>query len=509
MNRVLLLLAFVITSLIGCNQDGSPVISFLNTDNLTAQLYHINLERDTVLRTQQGADIYIGKEAINANGAKFVLLEVKEAYRIEDILKAGLQTKSGSKILSSGGMIYINVKDNNANIVQPIKVSLPSNNVEPSMKLFKGEIDEKGNVDWQSPQPLLTNKTWDSIALGKSIFQSNCISCHDPTKDATGPPLVFLSQRRDKKWLKQFISNPAKLIADGDVLANCLYEQWNRTAMTGSNYSDDELNSLLLYLDQESKKLNPKDYPDIQVSLDSCTVYLKAKQQLQKQLAVQIADNGKEVEHVMLDSGYHDLITDKNLVVPKNSNSTYYQFTINTFGWYNVDVFTEELPGFVPSNLVVNLEGPYNQESNVYLIVPDAKICVDGGLLKGEDFRYGFYEDNGKVPLPQGRLAHILVFTEHGDKITFAQSSFTTGTNNELTLKPRIISKEEINQKIKSLNFDNISFEAKDTKNASQIKSLDSALRDIENLKPASSNCECHHITGDFEGLAIDSVMTQ
>src|SRR5687767_12932430 len=52
---------------------------------------------------------------------------------------------------------------------------------------------------------------------GKALFQSNCASCHNPLKDATGPALKGADARvPGKEWLYDWVHNSQKLVASGD-----------------------------------------------------------------------------------------------------------------------------------------------------------------------------------------------------------------------------------------------------------------------------------------------------
>ncbi len=85
---------------------------------------------------------------------------------------------------------------------------------------------------------------------GKALFQSNCASCHNPLKDATGPALKDMDKRvPSKEWLYQWVHNSAALIASGDKHAVEIYNKWNKIPMTPfPNLSTEEIDAIIDYV---------------------------------------------------------------------------------------------------------------------------------------------------------------------------------------------------------------------------------------------------------------------
>ena len=85
---------------------------------------------------------------------------------------------------------------------------------------------------------------------GKALFQSNCASCHNPLKDATGPALKGVDARvPNKEWLHKWVKNSAALIASGDKYANDVYNKWGKVPMTAfPNLSNEEIDAIITYV---------------------------------------------------------------------------------------------------------------------------------------------------------------------------------------------------------------------------------------------------------------------
>jgi cytochrome c2 len=67
--------------------------------------------------------------------------------------------------------------------------------------------------------------------LGKSVFKTNCASCHKRYKKAVGPALYGVTERRDMEWIYTWIYNSAEMIKSGDAQAVALYNEYKQSNM--------------------------------------------------------------------------------------------------------------------------------------------------------------------------------------------------------------------------------------------------------------------------------------
>ena len=94
---------------------------------------------------------------------------------------------------------------------------------------------------------------------GKTLFRNYCASCHDKKmkKDMTGPALGGVQERwadYDEADLYAWIRNSQALIASGHPRATEISNEWNGLLMTAfPNFTDDEVGSLLAYIDGVDK----------------------------------------------------------------------------------------------------------------------------------------------------------------------------------------------------------------------------------------------------------------
>jgi hypothetical protein len=143
------------------NEQGSKLWS--DADKyLPLQNFELDTEKDTVVETQDGivfaipAHTFLDASGKPATGT--VQLEIKEALKAADIMKAGLNTKSGDKLLETGGMFYINARQGDASLkIDPknaIYAEVPTDEAKPGMQLFEGKRLADGSIDWVNPKPI-------------------------------------------------------------------------------------------------------------------------------------------------------------------------------------------------------------------------------------------------------------------------------------------------------------------------------------------------------------------
>ncbi|WP_299223932.1 c-type cytochrome [uncultured Psychroserpens sp.] len=89
---------------------------------------------------------------------------------------------------------------------------------------------------------------------GKTLFNTNCASCHKLDKKMTGPALRNVEARLaeeqglDREWLNAWIRNSAGMVKSGDAYANKIYNEYNGTAMTAfPQLTDQDISDILAY----------------------------------------------------------------------------------------------------------------------------------------------------------------------------------------------------------------------------------------------------------------------
>lgn len=507
MKKTLIVAALLVAIVFGCRQTDLPAFNaLLNTSQLTAQLFTIDITKDTTLVTKKGAVIKLPKGTLEAAGAGTVQLAVREAYSMQDIIKAGLTTLSNRQPLSSGGMIFINpVGANTVKIIKPIAIATPTTFIDPNMQLFKGEVRADSTINWTNPQPLPANPQQARLDAGKKLFDNNCASCHRIDKDLTGPALAHVVKRlvpSDEGShidLYGFTKNCSKAILETPYFC-ALYEQWGKTPMNVFPLlTDQDLDMLYAYIENESDRLQlPIPDNGIKQCLDSCIIYGEVAgrlEALKKQLEQDSTQLVKEERYFPAPIPANIDTTPLppptlDYVNPLDRQSLYYQFTIESFGWYNIDLLTKDI-GAEESTLVVKIQGGEKASFNLYLAIPSIKGLFPAGELTGEKGTYGFYTQDGKIPLPQNTQAYILAMGEKDSTILFASKMFITSSRQEFTLQLTAITREVFQREIDKMGLPDIKMKVEATQTGIELRETIKGLKAAEQLKPRDCNCDC------------------
>lgn len=99
------------------------------------------------------------------------------------------------------------------------------------------------------PTPVVVELTEQEL-LGKSLFNSNCATCHKLNRKAVGPALAGVTDKYEREWLYPWIKNSAAMISAGDPRALAVYNEYNQSNMnTFPLLSNEEIDAILAYTD--------------------------------------------------------------------------------------------------------------------------------------------------------------------------------------------------------------------------------------------------------------------
>ncbi len=98
------------------------------------------------------------------------------------------------------------------------------------------------------PLPAAASSYPQASSQGQSLFEGQCSACHSVGPDRLiGPGLEGIASHRDREWLVAFITDPDRMVAEGDSVAVSLLEEY-RVPMPNLGLSREQAESILDYL---------------------------------------------------------------------------------------------------------------------------------------------------------------------------------------------------------------------------------------------------------------------
>lgn len=140
------------------------------------QEFSINPKRDTILRCEKGAIVYVKANAftITPSSGQRVNLKIKEDFLASDMILDNLSTTSKGRILETQGMLYTEATDSKGkrlNLVRgkDLVIMIPAEKIIPGAKIFQGN---------RTPHDSIMNWTVNnsSVLSGFSLAELNICS---------------------------------------------------------------------------------------------------------------------------------------------------------------------------------------------------------------------------------------------------------------------------------------------------------------------------------------------
>ena len=89
---------------------------------------------------------------------------------------------------------------------------------------------------------------------GQSVYdEKGCPACHTiGGGKLSGPDLMGVTQRREEKWLREWIKNPDKMIMTDPIAKEMLKEYY--VPMPNQGLTDEEVDEIIIYLKFEDSR---------------------------------------------------------------------------------------------------------------------------------------------------------------------------------------------------------------------------------------------------------------
>lgn len=459
-------------------------------ENLPLQEFTINPETDTLLRTSHAATLFIQKGTFSG---KEVKVQIREAFKSEEILLAGLTTTSDGQPLRSAGMIWFNaiVDGKIEQPLKPVKTKIPAKDPDTSMLVFKGEEEKDGSVNWVNPkQTDTTGKDEDAIERGRLLFKSKCASCHNIFKETAYPYLVNFQYRGPWKNPENFLSwikNPGKFMAS-DSYTQQLKRKFGSMMTPFPDFNMRNVYDIVSYLN--SVKTN--EGPSKILVADTINSRYKDTTALFKD------DCGSDTTWYSYKDDFPEYDTSKIPIVVDtirdnidNSREKYdtlvydpfgegYEFQIDQNGWYNIDAFLKTNPEIKYVKLIADIKTDIDNFWNVYVLIPTEKVLQSTMDKKGN--QYYFDWENGTIPLPLNHRAVILAFGSHKNKIYYGCSEFIIRPDQTVEIVIQETTKDRLKNILLSKNIDGIDLQASEKRMEIQKIDCDSQIKKDSNI---------------------------
>ncbi len=201
MKKILFLLVVSFIFVISCKKDKEPATTSQTGTNISqfnskyaapSQFFNVTAGQDFTVYGEKGTKIIINQYSFYPIMSGNIKIELKEYYSPKDIILNRLQTISYGQLLSTSGMIYVDVTQNgNAVNHWNFEMLMPANSFNPEMQIFFGQWrDSTGvndsTINWITPDsnwvwycdtclPSSPNGAYDTYVNSSNRFQwINC-----------------------------------------------------------------------------------------------------------------------------------------------------------------------------------------------------------------------------------------------------------------------------------------------------------------------------------------------
>jgi protein SCO1 len=227
----------------------------------TAQLKKVS----EIIGDKMGKSVFFYSISVDpANDTPAALTEFKKKYQIgkgwtfltgdiKDITliqtKLGLEPAGDKPTEHSTTIILANEPTG-----QWIKRS-PYENPQMLANLLVGHLNPKGMLMSEVGKKQSYDK---AVAVpgggdGEQLYKTRCASCHTiGGGDGLGPDLMMATSKHTEAWMKRWLREPDKMIAEGDPYATAQLAQFRNLVMPNLKLDDNAIALLIAFMDKES-----------------------------------------------------------------------------------------------------------------------------------------------------------------------------------------------------------------------------------------------------------------
>jgi len=444
-----------------------------STDNLNMQTFTLDAGKDNTIKGEKGTELTIPKNTFtDAQGnvvTGTITVQLKEALSISDIVTGGLTTTSNGEILSSGGMLYINVKQGDADVViggaKSIGVSVPTDNFIPEMQIFTGEEDADGNINWVKPKdiikkPVAKQKSSARVSSATDVFADGIAT---PVKKPLKPKkndggIVIAVNIDNPELLPEFMpfNNVSwKLVDDSAFSKEDNETDWKHVSV---KRSDKEGIYVLTFKGTDKNKDEIKEY-DVYPVLEgeeydiALADYNKKLVAYEKEKELQEQRRKEQLKKAEEWRKEQQLINEerKKALVKEDYNAAEfgnrYIFEVTRLRWINCDYFYRNRNA---TDVLVRATINNTSENNVYayLVIKKNKVCLPGYPDENGNFMFGG-NGNTYISMPLGIEVTIIgVSPQEDGTLRFDSRDVTVTKETSVSLELKQATQEDMKKAI-------------------------------------------------------------
>jgi hypothetical protein len=419
------------------------------------QVFVINPEKKNLLFGNDGVQVSIPPSAfVDENGNPVngeVTIQMKEALSFGSFHDYNLSTTAGNQMLETGGMVYLEARDEDNQLLginedAAPSMMLPSNSKEDGMELFTST----DGSDWQQigQQPLTPtwSRTRDVIFYGGPLRPVWNFIPPQLTLDRRAP----VKPSEPKKPRKPHKPRPENYVVEPTFINKLFWKSKNEKAKAKlASHTADYQRKLVVYEEKleaylKLKEAYPEKVADYECALEDWTQYklesyLNFKKSEKYLSALRVYEQHYLAQMERYDEQREQWLCDREYMAiemgEKADESSFtnrqtmdnYVFTLNKLGWINCDRFL----GYSPNLLTkLEVEDPDTSKEVVLLVFNDVKSMIglrrtEGGYAmqnfplneEAEIFAY-------KVVDGKPMVCHKNVRGKKSDELEFKPSSF-------------------------------------------------------------------------------------
>jgi hypothetical protein len=452
----------------------TPLSPLFDSLSPATQTFLIKGDRDTLIVGQNGTTLTIPKNTfVNSQGqtAATITISLVEANTIADIIKSNLQTTSGENILQTGGMFFIDAKEDNKSLAiaegKSIYVEVKSNYKDPQMKIFEGKFDKKGNIDWAItgnleneliPIPLsllnfhkcdfecgfskgqtdsLLNPKYENTFIATREFEDRCCAMSVATCD--------WFNGLSKRFLDIYIKNLDKPLYYSDSLVvDYLEKNYKEKIDSSKKFEFDDI-GWTTYMFQSFTQLKNQHLTNT-INFDK----LGITESTSLENLVSKGYSETEAEKYIALFKVRNQITKERKAEKQTSRLASYSFTINKLGWVNVDRFIDE-QNIDISTFLVDVKSKDSLDFiSISLVIPNYGVAVFSIHNDGNLYSFTKKKD-GYRKLPVGQDAIIVAFSYKDNKPYFGKQKIVIPKDGQISLTINASTEKAIRQEVEKL----------------------------------------------------------